>query len=287
MEKITSQKLSRRLTHYGALSAAIAGVSGLNAQEQISYTDIVPDYSGTPNPYYIIDFNGDFTNDLAIFSSSSGIFAYAFGSNKVLGSINSFVASYPSYSIGPYNVGIIYPFALNSDAIISAGQNTWLNYTGFDYGAIVMNASSCSYGLWCDVQDKFIGVQFKIGSNTHYGWARLDIATNGNIWTIKDYAYNVTPNAPILAGQTTSLGVDENTLSKIKIVALHKSIALYNLQDATKYRLFNMTGQEVLKGTTENRNYVIEATALASGIYVVELGDTKSNAIFRKKVVLR
>jgi hypothetical protein len=32
---------------------------------------------------------------------------------------------------------------------------------------------------------------------------------------------------------------------------------------------------------------VIEVPALASGVYVVELGDTGSNAIIRKKIVLQ
>ena len=48
-----------------------------------------------------------------------------------------------------------------------------------------------------------------------------------------------------------------------------------------------MTGQEVLKGSTNQGDHVIEATSLASGVYIVELGDTKTNAFYRKKVVLQ
>jgi len=290
MKKTTSQKLSKRLAQYSALTAAITSISGINAQEQIVYTDI-PDYNGSPDPYYIIDFNNDAIPDFAIYNNSTyysnnlynAIYGYVFGTNKLLGSSFNFTTSYYSN-----NVGFIYPFALNSNAIISGGQNSWFNsFYDFDIGINILNYNSCSLGKWCNVEDKFIGVQFKIGSNTHYGWARITVGTSGLSWTIKDYAYNITPDAPILAGQTTSLGIEDNKLSNIKIVALHKSIGLYNLQERTNYKLLNMTGQEVLKGATGQGDYVIEATSLASGVYIVELSDKTSNYVFRKKVVLQ
>ena len=283
MKKTTSKNLSKRLANYGALSAAIAGLSGINAQEQIDYTDINPDYSGIPDPYYIIDFDGDTANDFVVYQTVNGLYGYVYGSNKLLGSVFAFTSStYSSY------IGLIYPFALNDGAIISGGQNSWLNqYYGFDSGFNILNVLSGAYGNWYDVSDKFLGVQFKIGANTHYGWVRLSVGTSGSSWTIKDYAYNITPNAPILAGQTTSLGIGDDNISKVKIVALNKSIGLYNLQNKTNFRLLNMTGQEILKGTTENKDYVIEASTLASGVYIVELGDIDTNTFFRKKIVLQ
>ena len=42
MKKTTSETLSKKLTKYGALTAAIAGVSGVNGQ--IVFTDIIPDH---------------------------------------------------------------------------------------------------------------------------------------------------------------------------------------------------------------------------------------------------
>ena len=295
MKKTTSQKFSKRLAQYGALSVAIAGIPGANAQEQIGYTNIDPDYSGTPDPYYIIDFNNDAIPDFAIYNNSTyysnnlynAIYGYVFGSNQLLGNVNSFIYSNPAYSIGPYNVGFIYPFALDNGAVISGGQNTWFNsYNDFDIGINILNYDNCYFGEWCDVQDKYIGVQFKIGANTHYGWARLDVGISGLSWTIKDYAYNMTPNAPILAGQTTSLSIDDNVFSKIKVVALNKSIGLYNLLESANYNIYNMTGQEVLKGTTDSRDFVIETPTLSSGVYVLELTDANSKGVFRKKVVL-
>ena len=69
-------------------------------------------------------------------------------------------------------------------------------------------------------------------------------------------------------------------------MALNKSIALFNLPQETDYRVFNMAGQAVLDGKISNDTHVIEANTLASGIYIIELADSNSKAIIRKKIVL-
>ena len=155
-----------------------------------------------------------------------------------------------------------------------------------------MNWNYCNYSSsqWCGVTDKFLGLRFDISGITHYGWARLDVPLNASGWVIKDYAYNATQTVPgfgdpITAGQTT-LGLDDNELSKIKIVALNKSNALFNLPQQTNYRLFSITGQSVLDGKITNSTHVIEANTLATGVYILELKDVDSNAVIRKKIVL-
>lgn len=105
-------------------------------------------------------------------------------------------------------------------------------------------------------------------------------------WVIKDYANNSTPNASIDAGEGIPLGVDDNVFSGIKIVALNKNIALFNLPQQTNYRLFSLTVQSVLNGKIANSTHVIEANTLATDVYIIELKDTDSNAVIRKKIVL-
>jgi len=279
MKKITSQKLYKRLTKYSALSVAISGVAVANGQ--IEYYDVNPDEGGI-NTFSLIDFDQNGEPEFIITQYST------WGTLNDKNAIRMFpVQAYVSGNavIASTSGPFIYPLALDSSALISNANAYWnSNYSYMDlaYGNCYLNSNWCSPG----VMDKYLGLRFKIGSSIYYGWARLDI-TNSSTWTLKDYAYNSTPDASILAGQGGPLGIDDNDLSKIKIVALHKSIGLYNLQEVTNYRLYNMTGQEVLKGTTDNRDYVIEAPTLASGIYIVELGDTTSSAVFRKKVVLQ
>ena len=89
-----------------------------------------------------------------------------------------------------------------------------------------------------------------------------------------------------MAGEGGSLSIEKNDFSKIKIVVLNKSIALYNLPETSSYKLYTMTGQSVLDGKIENNTYVIEANTLASGVYIIELKDANSDAVISKKVVL-
>jgi len=67
-------------------------------------------------------------------------------------------------------------------------------------------------GYWLNVSDKYLGLKFIINNITHYGWARLSSSysvsttSSGSLiigqLILKDYAYNIIPNQPILAGQT-------------------------------------------------------------------------------------
>lgn len=54
----------------------------------------------------------------------------------------------------------------------------------------------------------FLGVEFKIDSEVHYGWIRIDISCacrpEGYRGVVTGYAYNTVPNQPIRAGQTSN-----------------------------------------------------------------------------------
>ena len=299
MKKTTSQNFSTRLTQYGALTAAMASIAGTNAQEKIVYTDIM-DSSGTIYQYYPLDLDNNGNEDFRIVGFPVGGSAYAAAviyngslgstlpailSNEFLGSFN-IKTYYNSTFMSNYSLTFVYPFDLNQGDLISAAQNSWFDA---NLSTGTLNFAGCFGGNsnWCGVMDKYVGLRFKIGANTHYGWVRMDVSLDAFTWTIKDYAYHTDPDTPILAGQTTTLGINDNYLSKIRVVALNKSIGIYDLPVATDYKLYNMAGQELMKGATENKDYVIEATNMSSGVYIVELSDAKSNAVIRKKVVLQ
>jgi len=282
MKKTTSQKFSQRLAHYGALSLAIAGVT--DASGQIIYTDVDPDFGGQ-NVFYSLDLddNGEIDFGIVQYSTFGALsdknavrmfpIQYFVGSGNAVLANNVYAT--PSFSFA-------YPLVLNTNDPISSGNSAWnSNYQSMDFAYGVCYANSA----WCGETDKYIGLRFLIGVNTHYGWARLDVNDSTN-WLIKEYAYNSTPDAPINAGQTV-LGIEDNLLSKIKVVALNKSIGLYNLPERSSYNIFSMTGQEVLNGSTNQRDYVIEVPTLASGVYLLELTDTNSKGVIRKKVVLQ
>lgn len=92
---------------------------------------------------------------------------------------------------------------LASGAVVSSGQlfNTSGVLRKFLNGAPIA-------GTWASNATGFAGIQFQIGANTHYGWIRLkwtdsaDAGPDPNTVTVMDWAYNNTPNASILAGDT-------------------------------------------------------------------------------------
>lgn len=281
MKKTTSKNLSKRLKHYGALSLAVAGVAGVNGQivHHIvgSEGDGSSDYFLNLNPIDGITPGGvaDAIDDFRIiegfvpsYSSRGSVRLEVLNSNAVLGSVSGFV----------------YPFALEPGYVVSNGLSNWQN---IQFQTLDFYSCLSGYGNsnWCGKINKYLGLRFDISGNTHFGWAKLTVDYAGVNWSLSEYAFNATAGAPITTGQTT-LGIEVNVLSKIKIIALHKSIGLYNLPESTEYRLYSMTGQSIFEGKINNSTYVIEANTVAAGIYIIELKDKNSSAVLRKKIVL-
>ncbi|WP_452226729.1 T9SS type A sorting domain-containing protein [Lacinutrix cladophorae] len=278
MKKTTlknSSNLKKRLAQYGALTAAIAGVADANGQ--IIYTDITPDEGGA-GVQYLLDMDNDGTDDFSIRHFSLSTYGYSPRNNLFAAPISS------NGAILGIDSTYDYPFALNAGQTISSSQTTWLPGNGYYK---TMNYNSCGYSSsqWCDATDKYLGLRFEIAGAIHYGWARLDVnQDSGSGWLIKDYAYNSVAGEAIDAGQT--LSVDEYAINEVKIVSLNKSIALYNLPQNTNYKLLDISGKSVLSGTINDHTYVIEANGVSNGIYIVELTDTFTKAVIRKKIVL-
>jgi hypothetical protein len=278
MKVATSPKLTNRLVQYGALSLAFIQLE--NIEGQIIYKDIQD--SGGQYAVFVLDMDGDAQGDFNIRHNSSTFSFPAYGIYPF-----DYLAIWPAMSnavLGKDQNGFQYPFAMNESAIISAGNPNWRSNFNYQY----LNSFSCAFlgSEWCDVTDKYLGLRFKIGGDTHYGWARLDVGIAPDDWVIKDAAYNSVAGASIMAGQGIPLGIDEDGLSDTRIVSLNKSLAFYNLPGQVNYKIYNMTGQSVMEGSLNKELDVIEAHGLSNGVYIVELNDNASTHRLRKKVVL-
>ncbi|PSL46361.1 putative secreted protein (Por secretion system target) [Chitinophaga niastensis] len=62
---------------------------------------------------------------------------------------------------------------------------------------------SNAYTKWAG-KTAYIGVKFTIAGKPRYGWIRITVAPDGSSYTIKDYAWNQTPNGSIKAGDAGS-----------------------------------------------------------------------------------
>lgn len=153
---------------------------------QIIYTDI-PD--ATPSATYPLDLNNDNVDDFII-HFGTGVICSPQNNNAYSGNI-----------VG----GLHLPWALSQSNSICDSLSTW--YGANSPGTM---ASGTSTGYWVGATDKYLALKLIVGSNTYYGWVRLDLVATSTSFTIKDYAYNSTPNACIQTGQTVS-GINENT----------------------------------------------------------------------------
>jgi hypothetical protein len=66
------------------------------------------------------------------------------------------------------------------------------------------SASSRSYGQWLYTKNRYLGLQFVIKGQVHYGWARLSVTVKQNriFAVLTGYAYETISNKPIITGKT-------------------------------------------------------------------------------------
>jgi len=88
-------------------------------------------------------------------------------------------------------------------------------------------------GQWLDTRNRYLGLQFVIKGQVHYGWARLTVIfppqpSRGILATLTGYAYETIPNKPIITGKTKGPDVITldpatlgTTIGKARDIELH------------------------------------------------------------------
>ncbi len=280
-----STHLESKLKVYASLAMGVAGIGLVNGQ--IVYTDINPDVVITNVGDSLgIDFDADGAFDYTIRRfdwSGNPANTTVIGRGDLIG----------NGAMGTMGTTVPYLSALALNATIgSAGPWQIQDGNPFDLGATQQNkqtfASTYSggfYGNFGDNAEHYVGIIFQLGGGTnfHYGWIRVsDIPAAGSTITIKDYAYNSTADAQILAGQIT-VGVEEGTLEG-NIFAFDRQLNV-QLADANgTVTVYNAVGQVVLSQEINNANTVIGMSSFDSGIYNVVV--ESNGMIMQKKVSL-
>jgi len=200
-----SDSLHRDLTSY-VLAAGAAGVSVLAlappSEGQIVYTPAheILERNGT----LLIDLNNDGTTEVMIRESywtpdSDGAFpgnqvnAVTRKERGIAGSFSRWAyAMKRGTEIGPSN-----PFDSGRVVIFKATS----------FGEYYSN------GAWDGATNCFLGIRFRIGEETHFGWARLSVRLGSREQGIKvllsGYAYETQPYTPIRAGDTGGADTEE------------------------------------------------------------------------------
>lgn len=212
---------SKKIASYSAMASAFLFVH-FTAEGQIIFTDVDPDETYNINgDEYALDLNNDgltdFTLNVIDFTVPDLFYTVVYGTLYFDGLIQDvLLVPISGNSVAGSSGSYVYPYALNSGDIINGGLpfqsnslQTMVSYLGIiDYPSLGAVYGFYSNGNWIGVSDKYLGLKFQIGADTHYGWARLDCGADHHTFTIKDYAYNATPDASIIAGMIAEPNVE-------------------------------------------------------------------------------
>ena len=158
----------------GYSAAAVMGAFGVSqaAEGEVIYTDIT-DTVASNGIDFELDFDGDSYRDVLVrIVSGSQVRTYA-DTGVILTDTDGGIHN--SYYVRGFELGEV----LDSSAPVETGPN-------------IASAGHFSGS------EKFLGVQFSFGGETHYGWVGLEVS--GATGIIRDYAYESLANTAILAG---------------------------------------------------------------------------------------
>jgi hypothetical protein len=284
MKKTTTQ----RIKNYGALSATILAAGA--ASGQVVYTDI-PDETltlggGATGGAVQIDLNDDAEIDFSIFflEATNGV-GFTARAGGEAGPNDPPTTNVDGAFIGIPAGGFQYPALLAPGDIIDdtsdqtdPGARGDLNF----YGCAYSNSQFCGTNPIA-----YMGLVFAFNGNTHYGWVELDYnitsSTEGTV-TVKSFAFDATPNAPVTVGQT--LGVNDNAFTSFEyFVDSSNNLNLKAASSMDNVILHNTLGQQVLSQKLSNSNELVNLNALKSGVYLATVsieGKAKSFKIVKK-----
>jgi Secretion system C-terminal sorting domain len=257
---------SKKVIALSCLLFSLILKSGLHAQ--IVYTDI-PD--ATPSATFSLDLNNDQIDDFAIYYAA-------------LDRVMCTPANNNAYS-GEFVAGEYLPWALSQSASICDSLMTW--YDANNPGTM---AWGTSIGNWVGETDKYLALKLVVGANTYYGWARLDILPTSTSFTVKDYAYESTADACILAGEIT-LGLHENSSQNVAAIFPNPVVSVATIQttrnlDNANLTICNAFGQAVRQvKNISGQRVVLSRGDLASGMYFIRLTEGNKVVAVEKFIV--
>ncbi len=276
-----------------------------SANAQIIYTDVIPDSTlycqcQVQNCFvtksYTLDLNNDANNDFILTANLMSFNAISNGSVSIVPQVNNTFITTSLNTVKKLVLG---------DTISSsqAWHDTTFQYLK-KWNYLPGNPPILKdTGEWDTVVDGYIGLQLIHAGQTYYGWLRInvDVTYSSASFTIKDYAYNSIPNQPILAGQTITTGIFENSFaSSINLfpnpATNHLTIALPNANEKVEIIITDITGKIIYTitatdpdspGSYRDLEQKIEVNTkdFAEGVYVVQIH--VANLITTKKLVIK
>lgn len=201
--------MNKKIKQYSVLTIAAAATIPLSCKkdDNTSTTNVSIIESKTLNKVISTSVSGDDFDVLdSIDVNSDGVYDFlvAIGGENYYGEVYANALLKSNYISGndfltnlQENAGESYYMLTtkNSGDVISSASTKW-----YDYGYAGVKYNSEQLGN-ANGTDKYYGFRFKIGSATHYGWMKANLAANFKSFTIKELAYHKTANTQIKVGE--------------------------------------------------------------------------------------
>jgi len=281
---------------------AVCVLSGKWLSAQVVYTNLDPDVVlDEPDEMFGIDLDDDGLNDFNFFNESfttyipyagdaqiKAIFVGAFDTmqNGIVGS-TIYISAGPGYTY-------YFPFVNQPGEVIGFSKTffndnyqTMARTESFVSLPFVFHQGNWHPELWGYKLEDLIGIRFTdYASIQRYGWIRCSVVDSGRTLIIHDYAYELQPDQPIIAGDTVSyVEIQEHPLLVATVYGFNNNVFI-NLQNQTptQITIVNIAGQTVLAKTIYNQFEVLDASGFPSGMYLVTL---KANDLsLTRKIVI-
>jgi hypothetical protein len=198
---------------FSALAGSLSIFSANTAEAQtIIVRDINPDTAVTvAHPEYDLDIDNDGNVDFAIIRNTStnyyGVtrtFFYFNGTGSIGNNIPSAGMS-NTHTFVSQNGDDWYVAKLNvGDTTTFTSEYNDNLYTRLFEVSGTPPTLTDDYAWTSGTTDKYVGVQFTIGNEVHFGWVQLSVAADYSSVTVKKVAYESSPGALMKAGATVS-----------------------------------------------------------------------------------
>lgn len=252
------------------LLSGFLGFSLSEMQAVIVYTDVIPDIANVNNYTQNIDLDNNAVPDVQITGAQSQNLSFTIVQAGQPNMMNNFVLS-----DGNGNA-----LALNPGDPIGPSSLTWfqMNTTNLQMITVVNSMGS---GTWMGAVNKYLGVQFYINSNIHFGWIRFTFSSADNTCILQDYAYDDAPNTPINAGDMlTGVNTLDFNIAQFNAFPNPASGMIsfdFSSSSVITYLILTDVAGRIVKRIeipANTEKYTLALDAIQAGVYFVSLNGT-------------
>jgi hypothetical protein len=289
------------LLHYSTAALALLGANA--ASSQVVYTDIDPDVVlDEPNEQFGIDLDSDGLNDFNFFNESftTTVFYGDLANVKALfvgafDTMQNGIAGHTAFLSGAGGYTYYRPYVFESGSNIDQNQDFYNdNYQTLamtiyksGYFPSTIHRGDWSPYFWGEQLFKFIGFRFTNEENIQrYGWVRCSVIDSGRTLIIHDYAYELQPDYPIIAGDTISyVNVGEQNSLDATVYSFGNKV-LINLSTNIYVHLTisGIAGKIILEKKLNTQFETVDMSGFPAGMYIVHL--IQNNRQLTKKIMI-